>query len=168
MKIFARSLSTQPKALYILFITELWERFSYTGLCVLLIFYIVSELKHSDDTAYGIYGMYFTLIYASTIVGGYLSDRYLGSLKAIYLGAYIIAIGHTCLALFPKDFLSFGLSFIIVGTGFFKVNISSLLGHYYHLNDLRRDAGFTIFYMGINIGGLLAPLICGYVGRKYG
>ena len=160
--------TTQPKALYTLFFVELWERFSYMGLRVLLILYMTSELEYSDSFSYGIYGMFFTLVYASNLLGGYLSDRYLGNRNAILMGGFILLIGHTCLALPFKELLTIGLAFIIIGTGFFKVNVSSLLGQYYHAHDPRRDSGFTIFYMGINIGGLLAPLACGYVGRAFG
>lgn len=159
---------SQPRSLYILLLTELWERFSYMGLRVLLILYITSELNYTDLDSYGIYGMYFTLLYASNLIGGYLADRYLGNRNAILLGGFIVIIGHICLILPFKALFTIGLSFLIIGTGFFKANISSFLGQFYEANDPRRDSGFTIFYMGINIGGLLAPLFCGYVGRAYG
>ena len=167
-KLADNTFSRQPPALYVLFFAELWERFSYMGIRVLLVLYMTSQLHYSDSVSYGIYGMYFSLIYASTLIGGYLADRYLGNRQAIFLGGLIIVIGHICLALPFKGFFSFGLAFIIVGTGFFKGNISSLLGQYYQPNDPRRDSGFTILYMGINLGGVLAPFICGYVGRTYG
>jgi POT family proton-dependent oligopeptide transporter len=160
--------TTQPKALYVLFLAELWERFSYMGVRVLLILYMTSQLKYSDSFSYGIYGMFFTLVYASNLIGGYLADRYLGNRITILLGGCFMITGHICMALPFEEILTFGLAFIIIGTGFFKVNISSLLGQYYHPHDPRRDSGFTIFYMGINIGGLLAPILCGYVGMKYG
>jgi POT family proton-dependent oligopeptide transporter len=158
-----------PKALYTLFFAELWERFSFYGIRVLLMFYMTSELGFQDVAAYGIYGMYFALVTASTVVGGYLADQYLGNQKAIFLGGIIIVMGHVCLLIFnTKDLFMIGLGFIVAGTGFFKANITSLLGQYYEPNDPRRDSGFTIFYMGINIGAFLAPFICGFVGRKYG
>lgn len=161
--------SSQPKALYVLFFVELWERFSFYGIRVLLILYMTSELGFNDIGAYGVYGMYFALVSASTVAGGYLADRYLGNRKAIYLGGIFIALGHFFLLfLSTKEHLAYGLSFIVAGTGFFKANITSLLGQYYEPNDIRRDSGFTIFYMGINIGSFLAPFICGYIGRKYG
>lgn len=159
---------SQPKALYILFFAELWERFSYYGLRVLLILYLTSELKLSDANAYGIYGMYFTLANASTVLGGYLADRYLGHLKAICWGSLIIIAGHLILFVPSSHCLTLGLSFVITGTGFFKANVTSLLGQCYQNNDSRRDSGFTIFYMGINLGAFIAPFICGYLGRKYG
>jgi len=129
---------------------------------------MTSELSYTDSYSYGIYGMYFTLVYASNLIGGYLADRYLGNRNAILLGGFILILGHICLAIPVKSLFTTGLAFIIIGTGFFKVNVSSLLGQYYQANDPRRDSGFTIFYMGINIGGLLAPILCGYVGKVYG
>ena len=167
-KIHAKVSSSQPPALYVLFFVELWERFSYYGIRVLLILYMTSELKFSDCFSYGVYGMYFALVSASTVLGGYLADHYLGNRKAIYLGTIIIIAGHICLFFFAKEFFYLGLGFIVTGTGFFKPNITSLLGQYYHPHDPRRDSGFTIFYMGINLGSFLAPFICGYIGRKYG
>ena len=162
------TLNSQPRALYVLFIAELWERFSFYGLRALLILYMTTQLKHTDSYAYGAYGTYLALVFAANVVGGYLADRYLGSKKALYLGGYIILLGHLCL-IFPfKDLFHLGLSFIVIGTGFFKVNVSSFLGEFYVKNNPRRDAGFTIFYMGVNLGTLLAPLVCGYIGEKYG
>ena len=163
-----KSILLQPQSLYILFFAELWERFSYYGLRVLLVLYLTSELKLNDASAYGIYGMYFTLANASTVLGGYIADRYFGHLRAIYWGSLIILAGHLILFI-PSSFsLTLGLSFVIAGTGFFKANITSFLGQCYYPNDPRRDSGFTIFYMGINLGAFIAPFICGYIGRKYG
>ena len=116
--------SSQPRALYVLFMAELWERFSFYGLRALLILYMTTQLKHTDSYAYGAYGTYLALVFAANVVGGYLADRYLGSKKALYLGGYIILLGHLCL-IFPfKDLFHLGLSFIVIGTGFFKVNVS--------------------------------------------
>jgi POT family proton-dependent oligopeptide transporter len=162
------SFSSQPKALYILSFTELWERFSYYGIRSLLMFYMISELGFSDASAYGVYGMYFALVSASSLAGGYIADHYLGNRKAIYLGAMIIIAGHAILLLPSQNFLNLGLGFIIAGTGFFKANITSLLGQYYQPHDPRRDSGFTIFYMGINLGAFLAPFACGYIGKTLG
>ena len=162
------ALLAQPKALRILFLGELWERFSFYGLRALLMLYMISGLDHTDKYAYGLYGVYLALVCASTIVGGYLADRYLGNLKAVMLGGYIVIIGHICLCFPQRELFFYGLSFIVVGTSLFKSNVSALLGEYYFKNDPRRDAGFTLFYMGVNIGPLIAPLICGYIGQKYG
>lgn len=158
----------QPKALYILAFAEMWERFSYYGIRVLLMFYMISELGFSDASAYGIYGMYFALASASSVAGGYLADQYLGNRKAIYLGAVTIATGHLILLMPFREMFTLGLAFVVAGTGFFKGNITSLLGQCYHPNDSRRDSGFTIFYMGINLGAFLAPFACGYIGQTFG
>jgi proton-dependent oligopeptide transporter, POT family len=160
--------ASQPKALYVLAFAELWERFSYYGIRVLLMFYMLSELGFSDASAYGIYGMYFALASASSVAGGYLADHYLGNRKAIYLGAIIIIIGHITLLIPCRELFTTGLACVVAGTGFFKANITSLLGQYYHPNDSRRDSGFTIFYMGINLGAFLAPFACGYIGQTFG
>ena len=168
-KTFSGSLSSQPKALYVLALVELWERFSYYGIRVLLILYMTSQLGFRDEAAYGIYGMYFALVSAATVAGGYIADKFIGHQMAIYFGGVLIAIGHIFLMCSQVEgpFYS-GLGFIATGTGFFKGNITTLLGQHYQTNDPRRDSGFTIFYMGINIGAFLAPFICGYVGRVYG
>ena len=163
-----KNVYNQPKALKFLFLAELWERFSFYGLRALLIFYLVSQPQYNDMKAYSLYGIYLTLIYATTIIGGYLADRHLGNLKVIFLGSIIIIIGHLFLFLPYQGFFIYGLSFVLIGTSLFKSNVSSLLGEYYSKNDPRRDAGFTLFYMGINIGSLIAPIVCGYVGYKYG
>lgn len=160
--------SAQPPALYILFFAEIWERFSYYGMRALLILFMTKKLLMNDETSYEVYGAYTALVYASTVIGGYMADRFLGNRLAIYIGGVLIAMGHFTLAMPIQKSLFMGLAFIILGTGFFKANISSLLGQFYQKNDPRRDGGFTIFYMGINIGGFLAPLICGLVGEKFG
>jgi POT family proton-dependent oligopeptide transporter len=160
--------TSQPKALYILFFAELWERFSFYGMRALLVLYMTSELLFNDRKAYDVYGIYTALVYAAPVIGGYLADNYLGNRKAIYLGGVIITLGHCCLALPCRESLFYGLAFIIVGTGFFKANVTSLLGQFYEKGDVRRDAGFTLFYMGINLGACLAPLVCGYIGKTLG
>jgi POT family proton-dependent oligopeptide transporter len=158
----------QPTALPVLFFTELWERFSYYGMVALLVLYMVSEMGQSDDFAYSIFATYVTLVYVTPLLGGFLSDRYLGCRYAIILGSLLMALGHFTLAL-PSD-ISFylGLSLIIAGNGFFKPNITSLLGQLYKHGDPRRDSGYTIFYMAINIGSFFSPLICGFLGEFYG
>ena len=163
-----QNLSHQPKALKVLFLAELWERFSFYGLRALLIFYLVSQTYHNDTKAYSLYGIYLTLIYATTIIGGYLADRHLGNLRVIFLGSILIIIGHVLLFIPYQELFIYGLSFVLIGTSLFKSNVSSLLGEYYFQNDPRRDAGFTLFYMGVNMGSLIAPIVCGYVGHRYG
>jgi POT family proton-dependent oligopeptide transporter len=157
-----------PRALAVLFFTELWERFSYYGMQALLVLYMVSELDFTDNHSYGIFAAYATLVYVTPIIGGALSDRYLGCRKAITLGAVIMALGHFALAMSHDISFYLGLSLLICGNGFFKPNISSLLGQLYEHGDPRRDSGFTIFYMGINMGAFMAPLACGFLGEKYG
>ncbi|GAA4426954.1 oligopeptide:H+ symporter [Pontibacter saemangeumensis] len=157
-----------PKGLFYLFFAELWERFSFYGMRALLVLYMVNDLLFSDSTAFGIYAAYGALVYATPVIGGMLADKLLGYRKAIMLGAVLMAIGHFALAVQHPLFFYGALALIIVGNGFFKPNISTLVGTLYKQGDPRRDAGFTIFYMGINIGAMLAPLICGWLGVTYG
>ena len=167
-----------PKALFILFFAEMWERFSYYGMRALLILYMVSELfkelsnGEAKIEALGIYGSYTAMVYLFPVVGGLLADKVLGYRKAILFGGALMMAGHFALAiegmLFGGNAQLFFLSlaFIIVGNGFFKPNISSFLGDFYGLNDSRKDGAFTIFYMGVNIGALLASVTCGYLGES--
>lgn len=164
----------QPKELYMLFFAEMWERFSFYGMRALLVLYLTSSLFRdlgegaAKSTAYGIYAAYGALVYATPFLGGVIADRWLGFKKSVMLGAVLMAIGHFVMAIETKLFLYIALAFLIVGNGFFKPNISSMVGGLYKDNDARRDGGFTIFYMGINLGAMLAPLVCGYIGETYG
>lgn len=161
-----------PKGLSTLFFTEFWERFSYYGMRALLLFYIYDAttnggLGFSQSTAIAIMSIYGSLVYMSTIIGGWLADRVLGKSKSLFYGGVLIMVGHIVLALpygAPSLFASMAL--IIVGTGLLKPNVSSVVGELYAENDNRRDAGFSLFYMGINMGALIAPLIVGTVGQK--
>lgn len=156
----------QPRQLYLLFFAEMWERFSFYGMKALLIAYMVTELKFDEPRSYGILGAYSALVYTMPMLGGMLADRFLGYRKAVVYGGILMAIGHLVLAI-PEDWSFFyGMAFIICGNGFFKPNISSLVGTLYTENDPRRDSGFSLFYMGINIGAALGGLMCGYVGQK--
>ncbi|MFK7827291.1 MAG: peptide MFS transporter [Oligoflexales bacterium] len=159
-----------PKALFYLFFAEMWERFSFYGLRALLVLYMTSELQFTDKKAYGVYAAYFTLVYLATIVGGLIADRFLGNRKSIVAGAVLITFGHISLSFAGIDsfFFYLGLGFIVGGTGLFKANISTLVGQLYEQEDKHRDSGFTLFYIGINFGGLLAPLACGIIGQVYG
>jgi POT family proton-dependent oligopeptide transporter len=166
---------SQPKGLFILFISELWERFSYYGMRALLVLYMTKQLMFADGKAYSIYGAYGAMVYGANIIGGYIADNYTGSRYAVFIGGAIIAIGHFIMALPPfftsmpiEGTLFIALSLVVVGTGFFKGNIAALVGQLYQENDPRRDSGYTLFYMGINIGAGLAPILCGYVGEKIG
>lgn len=161
-----RLFSDHPRALRILFFTEMWERFSYYGMRGLLVLYLVNGIEVPRESALEIYATYTGLVYATAVFGGYLADRWLGAPRAIFIGAILMAMGHFAMAV--PSLLYFALGLLIVGNGFFKPNISTLVGTLYAASDSRRDAGFTIFYMGINLGAFLAPLVCGTLGQMYG
>lgn len=169
-----RTLLGQPMPLYMLFFSELWERFSFYGMRALLTLYLAQELflnlgeESAKDTAFGIFAAYGALVYATPLLGGILADQVMGQKRATMLGAVLMAIGHFVMAIENEFFLYVALAFLIVGNGFFKPNISTMVGGLYKQGDPRRDVGFTIFYMGINTGAFLAPLLCGYLGETYG
>ncbi|MDA7691565.1 peptide MFS transporter [Methylophilaceae bacterium] len=152
-----------PSSLRTLFFTEMWERFSYYGMRALLVLYLVNSLNYSESEALHIYAVYTGLVYLTPLIGGYLADRFLGTQKSIFIGGLTMMIGHFLMA-FP-DYLYLAIGMLIIGNGYFKPNISSLLGKLYKSNDVRRDSGFSIFYVGINVGAFLAPLVVGYVGE---
>lgn len=157
-----------PVALPILFFSELWERFSFYGMRALLILYMLDGLKYTDGHAYAIYGAYGSLVYATPILGGILADRLLGNRAAILLGGTLMAMGHFIMA-FPQETAFYtALALLILGNGLFKPNVSSMVGKLYRQGDPRRDAGFTIFYMGINLGAFLAPIACGLAKAYFG
>ena len=161
-----------PKALFYLFFAEMWERFSFYGMRALLTLYLIKDyyahLENNEEIAYGIYAAYGALVYLTPLIGGYLADKYIGYRKSIMFGGILMAIGHFFMA-FPTDFFFYGaLGLLIMGNGFFKPNISTLVGSLYKEGDVKRDGGFTIFYMGINLGAMIAPLFCGYLGEVYG
>jgi proton-dependent oligopeptide transporter, POT family len=156
----------QPKQLYLLFFTEMWERFSFYGMKALLIAYMVSQLHYDDPKAYAILGSYAALVYTMPMFGGFMADKFIGYQRAVMFGGILMTLGHFILAI-PNDWSFFyGMAFIICGNGFFKPNISSLVGTLYGENDPRRDSGFSIFYMGINIGAAIGGFLCAYVGTE--
>ncbi|TAH27321.1 MAG: MFS transporter [Cytophagales bacterium] len=157
-----------PKALFYLFFTEMWERFSYYGMRALLMLYMVKGLLLGDTVSAAIYGSYVALVYATPVIGGILSERYLGLRNAILLGASLMAAGHFGLAFETPIMFYISLALLALGNGFFKPNISSLVGQFYFDKDPRRDSAFTIFYMGVNTGAFLTPLTCGFLGEEYG
>jgi POT family proton-dependent oligopeptide transporter len=165
-----------PRGLFILFFAEMWERFSYYGMRALLIFYLVQHWLFSDQQASVIYGAYTALVYIAPAVGGYLADRYLGQRKAVLFGAVLLVIGHFTMAFEgdggqqsgAQNIFWLALSFIIVGSGFLKANISVMVGQLYPRTDIRRDPAYTIFYMGINLGAALGAGIAGFLGQTYG
>jgi len=162
-----------PRGLSTLFFTEMWERFSYYGMRAFLILYMVAPaasggLAFSDAHAASIYGTYTGSAWAASIVGGLIADRLLGQYRTVLLGGVVIALGHFTLAFHALPFFYTGLAFIAFGTGCLKPNVSTLVGSLYPQGDERRDGGFSIFYMGINLGALLGPLIAGYLAQRVG
>jgi len=163
-----------PKGLYILFATEMWERFNYYGMRAILVLFMIKALLFKDAFAFNLYGSYTGLVYLTPLLGGYIADRYWGNRMSIITGGIVMAIGEFilffCGSLYQSSpglssilFFS-GLGFMIAGNGFFKPNISSMVGQLYPKGDRRVDAAYTIFYMGINVGGALGPFVCGLVG----
>lgn len=184
MKAFAG----HPKGLYVCFATELWERFSYYGMRALLIFYLTQHFLFTDAESYAIYGAYTALAWGLPVIGGVMADRYLGQRRAVLIGALLLSTGHLLLAVEGPAAMKvvregavvierstahlqlffFSLALIATGVGFLKTSISTLVGALYGPEDPRRDAGFTIFYLGINLGSTLSPLLCGWLGQRYG
>lgn len=171
-----RTILGHPRGLFVLFFAEMWERFSYYGMRALLIFYLTQHWLFSDGKASLIYGAYTSLVYIMPVIGGYLADRWLGQRKAVQYGAVLLTAGHFLMAFEGNggqgdpalNIFWLALSFIIVGSGFLKANISVIVGQLYPLTDARRDGAYTIFYMGINLGATLGVLIAGYLGQTYG
>jgi POT family proton-dependent oligopeptide transporter len=158
-----------PVGLYTLFFAEMWERFSYYGMRALLVFYMIKGFLHyEDDQAYTIYGAYTALVYMTPFFGGMLADRLLGARRAVILGGLLMAGGHLMMTVQQRDAFFVALALLICGNGFFKPNISTIVGTLYAEGSPKRDGGFTIFYMGINLGAAMSPLICGYIGETYG
>lgn len=155
-----------PKALYMLFFAEMWERFMFYGNRALLILFMTNSLSYADDKANLIYGSIQALIYTMPLFGGMLADKILGQRKAVVFGGITMALGAFIMVIPSEIAFYSGLGFIICGNGFFKPNISTMVGQLYTANDSRRDSGFSLFYMGINIGALLGSLVCGYVGQE--
>jgi proton-dependent oligopeptide transporter, POT family len=158
-----------PAGLFTLFFTEMWERFSYYGMRALLLYYMIKGfLGLNDSSAYQVYGAYTALVYATPYFGGILADRVLGRRRAVVLGGFLMATGHLLMTYEHPTVFFTALAFLIVGNGFFKPNISTIVGELYPKTSEKKDAGFTIFYMGINLGAAMSPIICGYVGETYG
>ena len=158
-----------PKGLFVCFATEMWERFSYYGMRALLILYLTKHWEFSDATSYLIYGAYTSLVYIMPVFGGMLADQILGSKKAVTYGAILLVFGHLGMTVENSEQIFYlSLALIVSGVGFLKPNISTMVGALYEEGDPRRDSGFTIFYMGINIGAFTATLLCGYLGEQVG
>ncbi|MFA5504697.1 MAG: oligopeptide:H+ symporter [Vulcanimicrobiota bacterium] len=158
-----------PVGLFTLFFAEMWERFSYYGMRSLLVFYMIKGfLGLNDGQAYGVYGAYTALVYATPFIGGIVADKLLGQRHAVILGGALMAAGHLLMGVESSTPFYIALALLVVGNGFFKPNISTMVGSLYPSGSERRDAGFTLFYMGINLGAAMSPLICGYIGETYG
>ncbi|MFD0920263.1 peptide MFS transporter [Saccharopolyspora rosea] len=161
-----------PRGLSTLFFTEMWERFSYYGMRAILGYYLYFSVAEGglgipQSTALSLVGIYGASVYMTGIVGGWIADRLIGGQRAVFYGGFVIMLGHLCLAV-PGGMATvlLGLVLLIIGTGLLKPNVSNIVGGLYSEDDTRRDAGFSIYYMGINVGGFLAPLVCGWLGEK--
>lgn len=170
-----KQLFGHPVGLYVLFFTEMWERFSYYGMRAILVLYLVAEtagdnagLGWTNGEALALYGWYTMLVYVASIPGGWIADKILGQKKSVLFGGILLVAGHSILAIEEMWAFYSGLGLIIAGVGMLKPNISTMVGGLYEQGDIRRDKGFTIFYIGINIGAFLSSLIVGYVGEVHG
>ena len=173
-----------PRGLYVCFFTEMWERFSFYGMKALLLLFLIEHHRFGDETGYDIIGAYGGLVYAVPVIGGLLADRWLGMRKAVIFGGVLLVLGHAGMAfegaaavtragVVVRDEAAlwgfyFSLALIIMGVGFLKPNISTIVGKLYPPNDARRDSGFSLFYAGINLGALFSSLVCGYLGKALG
>ena len=180
----SRTFLGHPPGLFHLFFAEMWERFSYYGMRALLIFYLTKHFLFGDDVAAGIHSTYGSLVYLMPVLGGLVADRWLGARKAVIFGAILLCVGHLGMAIegppaqvvdgavqreaWSLQVFYLSLALIIVGVGFLKASISTMVGQLYGADDPRRDGGFTLFYMGINLGAFFAALICGYLGETWG
>ena len=164
-----------PSGLFVLFFTEMWERFSYYGMRAILVLFLTSSIMNEGwgwerADALELYALYTGLVYLTPLIGGILADKYFGYRNATVMGALIMALGHGSMALeyFSDSFFFLGIALLIIGNGLFKPNISSIVGQLYKDDDIRKDGAYTIFYMGINCGAFLGILLCGYLGEKVG
>ncbi len=154
-----------PKQIWSLFFSEMWERFCFYGMRGMLVFFMISQLKFDDEKANLQYGATQAFVYAFTFVGGLFADKILGFRKSLFWGGLLMIVGSLILATNPHDFFFLGISFTVVGTGFFKPNISTMVGKLYKSGDSRTDAGFSLFYAGINLGALLGGYLCIAIGK---
>ena len=160
-----------PRGLSTLFFTEMWERFSYYGMRGILLLFLVASVQTggfglTDRTGAAIYGLYVGFVYLMALPGGWVADRILGQRRAVFLGGCIIAAGHFSMAVPTVPTFYAGLVLIVIGTGLLKPNVSAMVGDLYPEGGSRRDAGFSVFYSGINVGALVGPLVCGFLGEK--
>ena len=162
-----------PAGLFVLFFTEMWERFSYYGMRALLVMFFTASLLDGGwgwprEHAFAIFGTYTSLVYLSTLLGGYFADKKIGYRYAVLIGALLMTLGHACMALETSFFIYLGLTLLVFGSGFFKPNMTSIISEMYAGKAEKKDGAYTIFYMGVNAGAFLGILLCGYLGEKVG
>lgn len=172
-EIFSSKVLGHPSALFVLFFTEMWERFSYYGMRALLVMFFTASLMDSgwgwpEEHAYKLFGTYTALVYLSTMLGGYFADKVWGYRKAVVIGALLMTLGHASMALETQWSIYTGLTLLVFGSGFFKPNMTSIISHMYKKHQEKKDGAYTIFYMGVNAGAFLGILLCGYLGEKVG
>jgi POT family proton-dependent oligopeptide transporter len=174
-KLFKDKVLGHPAGLFVLFFTEMWERFSFYGMRALLVLFLTTAITGdnpgwawSKEQALSLLGTYALMVYLTPIVGGYLADKHLGYRKAVIIGALLMTLGHASMAFETPMFLYIGIAFLIVGNGFFKPNMTSIISKMYEGKEDKKDGAYTIFYMGVNAGAFLGILLCGYVGEKIG
>lgn len=160
-----------PAGLFVLFFTEMWERFSYYGMRAILVLFLISSVTDGGwawpkENALALYGTYTSLVYLTTILGGYLADKVLGYRWAVVIGAVIMTLGHASMAVETPMFLYIGITLLIIGNGFFKPNMTSIVSNMYEQHQEKKDGAYTIFYMGVNAGAFLGIMLCGYIGEQ--
>ncbi|MDP2089146.1 MAG: peptide MFS transporter [Flavobacteriaceae bacterium] len=170
---FKSNVLGHPAGLFVLFFTEMWERFSYYGMRALLVLFLTSAIMDGGwgwprENALALYGTYTSMVYLTPILGGYIADKYIGNRWAVVIGAIVMAIGTLSMALIDPFYIYTGLTLLIIGNGFFKPNMTSIISHMYKDHPEKKDGAFTIFYMGVNAGAFLGIMLCGYIGEKVG
>ncbi len=168
---FKNKVLGHPAGLFVLFFTEMWERFSYYGMRALLVLFLTSKIEDGgynweSKSALSLYGTYTSLVYLTCIMGGFLADKYLGYRKAVIIGAITMTLGHASMAVESPTFLYIGIALLIFGNGFFKPNMTSIVSNMYKDHPEKKDGAYTIFYMGVNAGAFLGIMLCGYIGEK--
>jgi POT family proton-dependent oligopeptide transporter len=172
-KFFENPVLGHPSGLFVLFFTEMWERFSYYGMRALLVLFFTASLMDEGwgwprEHAMALFGTYTGLVYLSTMLGGYFADKIIGYRYAVAVGALLMTLGHACMALETQFFIYTGLTLLVFGSGFFKPNMTSIISEMYKNHEKKKDGAYTIFYMGVNAGAFLGILLCGYLGEKVG
>ena len=174
-KFFSRTVIGHPAALFVLFFTEMWERFSYYGMRAILVIFLTGAILGdnpgwgwSSSAALSLLGTYAMFAYLAPLAGGWLGDKKIGYRNSVAIGAFLMTLGHASMAVETPTFLYIGITLLVVGTGFFKPNITSIISKMYEGRDDKKDGAFNIFYMGVNAGAFLGIMLCGWVGEKVG